>query len=169
MRKVVAAAGLFALLAGAVPGPGRRDSDPQAVTIDDLLAKLESIKAQKAKLDKAEPETIELVKAKFEQLKQRLLKAGVIEEKGRQGNPAREAPQTYEDIQRRLRGYRVVSQGLRVTGQKDEWYFSCSIEDREDPSVSHCYEARRRGEQGLAAMRAVLESIDQEQAKLGRR
>jgi hypothetical protein len=62
-----------------------RPSDPlvsapplaKAPSIDDLLNKLDSLKAQKAALEKAEKETVELLKEKLRQQKLRLHKLGV--------------------------------------------------------------------------------------------
>jgi hypothetical protein len=47
------------------------------VSIDDLLNKLDSLKSQKAALEKAENETIALLKEKLAQQKDRLKKLGV--------------------------------------------------------------------------------------------
>ncbi len=57
----------------------------KAPSIDDLLNKLDSLKAQKAALEKAEKETIELLKEKLRQQKLRLQKLGVNVQ---EGNPA---------------------------------------------------------------------------------
>jgi hypothetical protein len=62
-----------------------RPSDPlvsipppaKALSIDDLLNKLDSLKAQKAALEKAEKETVELLKEKLRLQKLRLQKLGV--------------------------------------------------------------------------------------------
>jgi len=73
------------------PAPGSVPAAPQkqleAEAIDGLLKRLEDIKAQKAeldrqkaRLDKAEVETAELLAARFRQLKERLHKAGVAVE-----------------------------------------------------------------------------------------
>jgi hypothetical protein len=53
------------------------------VTIDDLLNKLDSLKAQKAALEKAEKETLALLREKLKEQKDRLRKLGV---------PTEEAP-----------------------------------------------------------------------------
>jgi hypothetical protein len=49
----------------------------KAVTIDELLNKLDSIKAQKAALERAEKETVTLLKEKLKEQKDRLRKLGV--------------------------------------------------------------------------------------------
>jgi hypothetical protein len=50
---------------------------PMATTIDALIARLADIKAKKAALDKAEKETVALLKDKFTQQKERLKQLGV--------------------------------------------------------------------------------------------
>jgi hypothetical protein len=50
---------------------------PMATTIDALIARLADIKAKKAALDKAEKETVTLLKEKLKQQKERLRKLGV--------------------------------------------------------------------------------------------
>jgi hypothetical protein len=49
----------------------------KAATIDDLLNKLDSLKVQKAALEKAEKETVALLKEKLKQQAHRLKKLGV--------------------------------------------------------------------------------------------
>jgi hypothetical protein len=50
---------------------------PRAASIDDLIGRLADIKAKKAALDKAEKETVALLKDKFKQQKERLKQLGV--------------------------------------------------------------------------------------------
>jgi hypothetical protein len=56
------------------PAPAPR---PKASSIDDLIAKLADIQARKAALDRAEKETVILLKEKLKQQKERLNKLGV--------------------------------------------------------------------------------------------
>src|SRR5437588_320644 len=55
---------------------------PQAQTIESIIGKLAAIKAQKAELDRAEKETIALLKGKLKEQKERLKKLGVNVEEG---------------------------------------------------------------------------------------
>jgi hypothetical protein len=64
----------------AVPPPPAPGDQPNRVTIDDLMAKLESIKAQKAALEKAEKEVVARLKQKMKEQQQRLKKLGVSAE-----------------------------------------------------------------------------------------
>jgi hypothetical protein len=50
----------------------------KADTIEALIRRVEAIKAQKAELDKAEKETLTLLREKLQQQEQRLRKLGVI-------------------------------------------------------------------------------------------
>ena len=65
-----------------VPPPPAPGEQPNRVTIDDLMAKLESIKAQKAALEKAEKEVVARLKQKMKEQQQRLKKLGVSAEEG---------------------------------------------------------------------------------------
>jgi hypothetical protein len=58
------------------PGAGVPKAAP-APTIDDLLARLDSIKAQKAALEKAERETVATLVEKLRQQRERVRKLGV--------------------------------------------------------------------------------------------
>ena len=58
--------------------PSGNDPVKEHNTIDDLLRKLDAIKAKKGELDKAEGETIALLREKLKQQEQRLQKLGVI-------------------------------------------------------------------------------------------
>jgi hypothetical protein len=64
----------------------------KAPSIDDLLNKLDSLKAQKAAIEKAEKETVELLKEKLKQQKHRLQKLGVNVEEGNRIQPAPPPP-----------------------------------------------------------------------------
>src|SRR5262249_24981346 len=66
----------------AVPPPPAPLAQPRPVTIDDLMAKLESIKAQKAALEKAEKEAVSLLKQRMKEQQQRLKSLGVSAEEG---------------------------------------------------------------------------------------
>jgi hypothetical protein len=65
---------------------------PRASTIDDLIARLADIKAKKAALDRAEKETITLLKEKLKQQKERLKKLGVPAEDNSSPTPVPTAP-----------------------------------------------------------------------------
>jgi hypothetical protein len=68
---------------------------------------------------------------------------------------------TYEQAQARLTARGVTWQRLETTGAQGEWQFSCSLPNRQNPSISHTYQAQ--GHDPLAAIKAVLEQIDREQ------
>jgi hypothetical protein len=60
----------------------------------------------------------------------------------------------------------LVARGItwqRFECVEGEWHFSCSVPSRQNPNLSHTYEARSRDPQGLAAIRAALDQIDKEQ------
>jgi hypothetical protein len=65
---------------------------------------------------------------------------------------------TYEQAQSLLAARRVSWQRLETWGDEGEWKFSCRIPN---PHIARTYEARAR--EPIAALRAVLEQIDQEQ------
>jgi len=74
-------------------GPASPTPPPaKAPSIDDLLNKLDSLKAQKAALEKAEKETVELLKQKLQEQKHRLQKLGVNFEEGNRVQPAPPSP-----------------------------------------------------------------------------
>jgi hypothetical protein len=65
---------------------------PKAASIDDLLNRLDSLKAQKAALEKAEKETLALLKEMLDQQKDRLKKLGVNVENGPPKPPVTPGP-----------------------------------------------------------------------------
>jgi hypothetical protein len=67
---------------------------PPAATIDDLLAKLDTIKAQKAALEKAEKETVATLVEKLKQQRERIKKLGVPLD----GHDTKAAPETPSPI-----------------------------------------------------------------------
>jgi hypothetical protein len=68
---------------------------------------------------------------------------------------------TYEQAQARITALGPTWQRLESQGNPAEWQFSCSIPNRQNPSISRTYQAQ--GQTALAAMQAVLEQIDREQ------
>jgi hypothetical protein len=68
---------------------------------------------------------------------------------------------SYEQLQQQLQARGVVWQQLKMVG-KDEWEFRCSIvPDPKQPWIQDSYQARAAGPFGVAAIRLVLEEIDQ--------
>jgi hypothetical protein len=74
---------------------------------------------------------------------------------------------TYEQLQDLLAARGVTWQRLETWGESGDWKFSCSIPNRQNPSIHRHYEARAPGGRGLPAMRAVLEQIDRESVGQG--
>jgi hypothetical protein len=68
---------------------------------------------------------------------------------------------TYDQAQARLSALGVTWQRLETQGTPAEWQFSCSIPNRQNPSIRRTYQAQ--GHDSLAAIQAVLEQIDREQ------
>jgi len=69
--------------ASAVPGPESSGLEPRkADTIEELLSKLDAIKAKKAELDRVEKETLAMLKERLKEQKQRLQNLGVPGEEG---------------------------------------------------------------------------------------
>ncbi|MBV9124862.1 MAG: hypothetical protein JO112_16025 [Planctomycetes bacterium] len=68
---------------------------------------------------------------------------------------------TYEQAQATLMARGVIWQRLETTGNPGEWKFSCSVPNRQNPSLSRTYEARARDY--LSAIRAVLDQMDHDQ------
>jgi hypothetical protein len=74
---------------------------------------------------------------------------------------APQAAGSFEALQQQLRARGVVWQQLKMVGP-DEWEFICAIPaDAQHPSLRDNYQARAVGPFGLAAMRLVLDQIDQ--------
>src|SRR5262249_40876835 len=76
----------------AVPPPPAPLAQPRPVTIDDLMAKLESLPAQQAAPEKAEKEVVTPLKQKRKEQQQRLKKLGVSAEEGDTPQAARCVP-----------------------------------------------------------------------------
>ncbi len=70
----------------------------------------------------------------------------------------------YQQLQEMLRVRGVSWQRLETWGDAGEWKFRCSVPDPQKPGTGHNYEARAAGENGLAAIRAVLDQIDRDRA-----
>jgi hypothetical protein len=80
------------------------------------------------------------------------------------GSGARQ--ESFEQLQAEL-----VARGItwqRFECVDGEWHFSCSVPSRQNPNLSHTYEARSRDPQGLAAIRAALDQIEKDQQGVGR-
>lgn len=71
------------------------------------------------------------------------------------------AVDSYEALQQKLLARGVVWQQLKMV-DRDEWQFNCAIPNPNQPNVRRNYEARAAGANGTAAIRLVLEKIDQE-------
>jgi hypothetical protein len=67
---------------------------------------------------------------------------------------------SYAQLQDSLKARRVTSQRLETLGDSGEWRFWCAVPKVDNPNIRHVYEAKVAGENGLAAVRAVLEQID---------
>jgi hypothetical protein len=69
---------------------------------------------------------------------------------------------SFQNAQNLLRSIGATSQVLETVGDTGKWHFLCRIPDPVQPSRLTVYEATVAGEDGLAAMRAVLHQIEQE-------
>ncbi len=67
---------------------------------------------------------------------------------------------SYEQAQVALLGKGVKWQQLQMAGDPGEWSFSCSLPDRQNPSISRTYTGK--GPNYLAAMQAVLDQMERE-------
>ncbi len=70
-------------------------------------------------------------------------------------------PLTEEQAWAQVEARGATWQRLETWGEAGEWKFSCSVPNRQNPSVRRFYEARANDR--LSAMRAVLEQMDREQ------
>jgi hypothetical protein len=70
---------------------------------------------------------------------------------------------SFEQLQAMLAARGVSMQKLETVSDRGEWRFSCAIPNRQVPNVRRNYSAQAAGPYGLAAMRAVIDRIDQEQ------
>ena len=68
---------------------------------------------------------------------------------------------SYEQIQQALAARGVIEQHLDTTGKPGEWFFQCMIPIPNKPSTRLNLFATKVGPLGLAAMRDVLQQIDQ--------
>ena len=68
---------------------------------------------------------------------------------------------SFEQIQQALAARGVTEQHLDSTGKPDEWIFHCAIPLPNAKGTRRVYETKMVGPGGFAAMRAVLEQIDQ--------
>jgi hypothetical protein len=69
---------------------------------------------------------------------------------------------TYQQAQEALAARGVTGQQLRQIGDKGMWEFHCSVPDPHNQAVSSVYEVKAQGENGVAAMRLVIQKIDAE-------
>jgi hypothetical protein len=67
---------------------------------------------------------------------------------------------SYEQAQTQLAARGILWQRLEMTRETGEWKFSCSVPNRQNPTLRRTYEGRARDY--LGAMRAVLDQIDRE-------
>jgi hypothetical protein len=68
---------------------------------------------------------------------------------------------TYEQAQDLIKSHGVVWQRLEMVAETGEWKYSCSIPNRQNPTIRRTYEAR--ASDSLSAIRAVLEQLDKDQ------
>lgn len=66
---------------------------------------------------------------------------------------------TYAQAQEQLAARGVVNQQLRQCSN-GVWEFSCAVADPQHPDVNPRFEAKASGENGVAAIRAVIQEID---------
>lgn len=80
-----------------------------------------------------------------------------------QSEPTAPAPSvgSYEQLQSALAARGITWQRLEFLGDRREWKYSCSVPNRQRPTVSRTYEARAAD--SLAAMQSVLDQIQREQ------
>jgi hypothetical protein len=70
---------------------------------------------------------------------------------------------SYEQLQAMLLARGVTMQKLETVGDRGEWRFSCAIPNPQSPNTRRTYQAQAIGASGLAAIRAVIEKIDEMQ------
>jgi hypothetical protein len=68
---------------------------------------------------------------------------------------------TYEQLQAMLLVRGVTMQKLETVGDRGEWRFSCAVPNPQSPNTRRTYQAQAVGASGLAAIRAVIEKIDE--------
>jgi hypothetical protein len=81
--------------------------------------------------------------------------------------PAPVSEASYEQLQQQLQARGVVWQHLRTGVERGEWLFVCGVPDPTTPGIQRHYEARAVGPNGLAAIRAVLNDIDNDLKQRG--
>jgi hypothetical protein len=79
---------------------------------------------------------------------------------GPSSSSASPAAGTYEQLQARLKAAGVARQQLRHQGD-DVWNFHCTVPDPKNPNIHDNFEDTRPGRDGLAAIEAVLQKIEQ--------
>ncbi len=67
---------------------------------------------------------------------------------------------SYAQLQEALRARHVATQRLETWGDAGDWHFWCRVPQADNPNIGRVYEARAVGENGMAAIRAVIEEID---------
>jgi hypothetical protein len=67
---------------------------------------------------------------------------------------------SYEQLQTQLAARGVTWQRLECTGENEDWKFSCSVPNRQNPNLRRTYEAHAR--EALAAIQAVLDQMDKD-------
>jgi hypothetical protein len=77
------------------------------------------------------------------------------------GSPRDNRFTIYEQAQEQMKARGVLWQRLEMVAETGEWKYSCSIPNRQNPSLRRTYEAR--ASDSLAAIRAVLEQLDKDQ------
>jgi hypothetical protein len=74
--------------------------------------------------------------------------------------PAPAADGSYEQLQQQLLARGVTWQQLKTGATRDEWIFVCTIPQPRENNIERHYEARAVGPFGLAAIRAAIKEID---------
>lgn len=72
---------------------------------------------------------------------------------------------SFEQAMRLLDERRVTFRTLTYRPESSEWEFICAIPHPSEPATQRKYEARAAGDNGLAAIRAVLDKIDTDQRR----
>jgi hypothetical protein len=74
---------------------------------------------------------------------------------------------SFQQLQEALRTRHVSFQRLESWGDSGEWTFRCSVPKPDNPNLQTRYEAKAAGDNGLAAIRSVIEQIDRDAKSSG--
>ena len=67
---------------------------------------------------------------------------------------------SFQQAEDQLAARGVISQQLRQVGSNGAWEFSCRVPDPHNPGLNNVHVATAPGENGVAAMRMVIQEID---------